>query len=91
MLGVFHDSGFPVVARRSEGEIELEFPTSLSRAARERFEERQRTADVAAVAHVLRPASVAVIGGSEARGTLGGEVVRNLRAGGFAGALHVAP
>ena len=91
MLGVFHDSGFPVVARRSEGEIELEFPTSLSRAARERFEERQRTADVAAVAHVLRPASVAVIGGSEARGTLGGEVVRNLRAGGFAGALHVLP
>jgi len=91
MLGVFHDSGFPVVARRSEGETELEFPTSLSRAARERFEERQRTADVAAVAHVLRPASVAVIGGSEAPGTLGGEVVRNLRAGGLAGALHVVP
>ena len=91
MLGVFHDSGFPVVARRAEGEIELEFPTSLSHAARERFEERQRTADVAAVAHVLRPASVAVIGGSEAPGTLGGEVVRNLRAGGFAGTLHVVP
>jgi len=91
MLGVFHDSGFPVVARRSEGEIDLEFPTSLSRAARERFEERQRTADVAAVAHVLRPASVAVIGGSEDPGTLGGEVVRNLRAGGFAGTLHVVP
>ena len=89
MLGVFHDSGFPVVARRSEGEVELEFPTSLSRAARERFEERQRTADVAAVAHVLRPASVAVIGGSEAAGTLAGEVVRNLRAGGFTGALDV--
>ena len=84
MLGVFRDSGFPVVARRSEGEIDLEFPTSLSRAARERFEERQRTADVAAVAHVLRPASVAVIGGS-------GEVVRNVRAGGFAGPLHVLP
>ena len=91
MLGVFHDSGFPVVARRSEGEVELEFPTSLSRAARERFEERQRTADVAAVAHVLRPASVAVIGGSAAAGTLAGEVVRNLRAGGFAGTLHVVP
>ena len=24
MLGVFHDSGFPVVARRAEGEIEIE-------------------------------------------------------------------
>ena len=65
MLGVFHDSGFPVVARRAEGEIEIELPTSLSPAARQRFEERQRTADVAAVAHVLRPSSVAVIGDAE--------------------------
>ena len=68
MLGVFHDSGFPVSAHRSEGEVELEFPTSLSREARRRFEARQRDADVAAVAHVLRPASVAVIGASERRG-----------------------
>ena len=66
MLGVFHDSGFPVVSRRAEGEIEIELPTSLSPAARQRFEERQRTADVAAVAHVLRPSSVAVIGDAEA-------------------------
>ncbi len=65
MLGVFHDSGFPVVARRAEGEIEIELPTSLSPAARQRFEERQRTADVAAVAHVLRPSSVAVIGDAD--------------------------
>src|SRR3954469_22010111 len=26
MLGVFHDSGFPVASRRSEGAIEIEFP-----------------------------------------------------------------
>ena len=71
MLGVFHDSGFPVVARRAEGEIEIELPTSLSPAARQRFEERQRTADVAAVAHVLRPSSVAVIGGRRGQGLRG--------------------
>ena len=64
MLQVFHDSGFLVSARRSAAAIEIEFPTSLSREARQRFEERQRVADVAAVAHVLRPASVAVIGAS---------------------------
>src|SRR5215210_356018 len=73
MLGVFHDSGFPVVSRRAEGEIELELPTSLSAGARRRFEERQRVADVAAVAHVLRPSSVAVIGASDVPGTTGGE------------------
>ena len=53
---------------RSEGEIELELPTSLSPEARRRFETRQRDAGVAAVAHVLRPASVAVIGASDRRG-----------------------
>ncbi|MDQ5831996.1 MAG: GNAT family N-acetyltransferase, partial [Actinomycetota bacterium] len=78
MLGVFHESGFLVSARRSEGTIEIEFPTSLSRAAQLRFEERQREADVAAVRHVLRPSSVAVIGASRRPGTVGGEVVRNL-------------
>src|SRR6478672_241315 len=89
MLGVFHESGFLISARRSGDAIEIEFPTSLSRDARRRFEERQREADVAAVAHVLRPSSVAVIGASRRRGTVGGEVVRNLIAAGFAGSLHL--
>ena len=89
MLGVFHESGFLVSARRSEGAIEIEFPTSLSRDARRRYEERQREADVAAVGHVLRPSSVAVIGASRRPGTVGGEVVRNLLAAGFSGPLHL--
>ena len=89
MLQVFHDSGFPMSTRRVEDSIEAEFPTSLSRAARERFEERQRAADVAAVAHVLRPASVAVIGASRREGTVGNAVVRNLLAAGYAGPLHL--
>ena len=89
MLGVFHESGFLVSARRSEGAIEIEFPTSLSQDARRRFEERQREADVAAVGHVLRPSSVAVIGASRRPGTVGGEVVRNLLAAGFSGPLHL--
>ena len=89
MLGVFHESGFLISARRSEDAIQIEFPTSLSRDARRRFEERQREADVAAVEHVLRPSSVAVIGASRRLGTVGGEVVRNLIAAGFSGSLHL--
>src|SRR4051812_29493662 len=89
MLQVFHASGFLVSSRRAEGAIELEFPTSLSPDARRSFEDRQRVADVAAVAHVLRPASVAVIGASRRPGTVGGEVVRNLLAAGYAGPLHL--
>ena len=89
MLRVFHDSGFPVSVSRVDDVIELEFPTSLSPDARRRFEDHQRAANVAAVAHVLRPASVAVIGASRRPRTLGGEVVRNLLAGGFSGSLHL--
>jgi acetyl coenzyme A synthetase (ADP forming)-like protein len=89
MLQVFHDSGFPVSVSQVDDCLELELPTSLSREARERFEDRQRAADVAAVAHVLRPASVAVIGASRRAGTVGGEVVRNLFAAGYSGPLHL--
>ena len=89
MLQVFHDSGFPVSVSRVDGCLEFEFATSLSREARERFEDRERAADVAAVAHVLRPASVAVIGASRRSGTVGGEVVRNLLAAGYSGPLHL--
>jgi acetyl coenzyme A synthetase (ADP forming)-like protein len=89
MREVFDESGFPATVRRVDGCLEFEFPTSLSREARERFEARQRAADVAAVAHVLRPASVAVIGASRRAGTVGGEVVRNLLAAGYSGPLHL--
>src|SRR5215217_1695267 len=89
MLQVFHDSGFPVSVHRSGDSIEVEFPTTLSADARRRFEARHRTADIAAVTHVLRPSSVAVIGASRRPGTVGGEVVRNLLAGGYSGPLHL--
>jgi acetyl coenzyme A synthetase (ADP forming)-like protein len=89
MLQVFHDSGFPATSRRVDDYIEFSFPTSLSPAARASFEKRQRVADVAAVEHVLRPTSVAVIGASRRPGTVGGEVVRNLLAAGYAGPLYL--
>ncbi len=89
MQQVFHDSGFPTSVNRVDGCLEFEFPTSLSHEARERFGDRQRAADVAAVAHVFRPASVAVIGASRRPGTVGGEVVRNLLAAGYSGPLHL--
>ena len=88
MIGVFRDSGFPVELRTRGDVIEVELPTSLSEAALERFEQRERTAAVAAMRSFLRPSSVAVIGASRRRGTVGGEVLHNLLSGGFGGAVH---
>ena len=64
MVDVFRESGFPVDLRSTPDVIEVELPTSLSAAAVERFEERERIGAVAAVRSFLEPRSVAVIGAS---------------------------
>ncbi|MGZ6697506.1 MAG: GNAT family N-acetyltransferase [Solirubrobacteraceae bacterium] len=88
MLGVLRDSGFVLDVRAEPGLLEIELPAQLTTAARERFEERDRTAAVAAVGHVLRPASIAVVGASRRQSSIGGTVVRNLVASGFAGRVY---
>ena len=88
MVQVFRDSGFPVAVRSKDGAIEIEFPTSLSDDARQRFEERERIAAVAAVRSFLNPRSVAVIGASRRRRTIGAEILNNLVSGGFAGPVY---
>jgi hypothetical protein len=55
MIRTFRDSGFPVEVHTQPGELEVTFPTTLTEDGRRRFEERERTAAVAAVEHVLQP------------------------------------
>jgi acetyl coenzyme A synthetase (ADP forming)-like protein len=88
MLQVFRDSGFPLDVRAEPGELHVELPAQLGREARARFEERDDLAAAAAVAHVLAPTSVAVIGASRRHGSIGGAVMSNLVAGGFDGGLY---
>jgi acyl-CoA synthetase (NDP forming)/RimJ/RimL family protein N-acetyltransferase len=85
MVGVFRDSGFAVRTRSEPGEIIVEFPTTLSPGAVERFELRERHAAVAALRSVLAPASVAVIGASTEAGAA---ILRNLVAEGFKGPVY---
>src|SRR6185437_2172744 len=88
MVDVFRESGFPVEVRSRPDVLEVELPTSLSPAAIERFEERGRLASVAAVRTFLAPRSVALIGASRGRGTIGGELMHNLTAGGYTGPIY---
>jgi GNAT superfamily N-acetyltransferase len=87
MLSVFADAGLPVQRHYAEGVIELTFPlpgqdgqdgdTYLDAVA-----ERERSADVASLRHVFAPESVAVIGASRRRGTVGRAILDNIRAAG---------
>jgi len=85
MAEVFRESGFAPRIRSRPDQLSVEFPTKISDEALERFDERDRTAAVAAIHHFLEPGSVAVIGASRERGTVGGEVFHNLLAAGFNG------
>ena len=88
MLQVFRDSGFAVRTHVVPGVLLVEFPTLLTPDALRRFDEREERAASAALRKLLEPASVAVIGASRRRGTVGGELFHNLLAGGFTGPVY---
>jgi len=93
MLKVFANSGLPVQRRLSAGVVELTFP--LPGEADRGFDEyldhvaaRESRADVASLQHLLWPASVAVVGASRRRGTVGREILHNIVTGGFSGQVY---
>jgi predicted CoA-binding protein/RimJ/RimL family protein N-acetyltransferase len=88
MIDVFRESGFPVMLRSEPGVVMVEFPTSITAEALERFERREQTAAEAAMRVFLSPQSVAVIGASRTRGGIAGEVFHNLFASGFNGPVY---
>jgi len=88
MIGVFRESGFAVSTHAQAGVIDLEFPTSLRPEAIERFARREQSAAMAALEHVLVPSSIAVIGASRTRGTIGAELFHNLLESGFNGPVY---
>ena len=88
MLGVFSAAGFELARELEGGEVEVQFPIS----ATEEYEERVAERDHTAVTESLRPffeaRSVAVVGASRRRGSIGGELFRNILAGDFVGAAY---
>ena len=88
MVEVFRDCGFPVRTHTVPRVLLVEFPASMSREARERFERREQVAATAAMQTFFSPRSVAVIGASRERGTVPGELFHNLLAAGFHGPVY---
>lgn len=88
MIEVFRQSGFQVSMQLEPGVIMVEFPTSFSPAALERFERREQTAATAAMRSFFNPRSVAVIGASRTPGSIGSAIFRNLIVEGFNGPVY---
>ena len=93
MQRVFADAGLHVERRFTDGVIELIMPLPGREGDQldsylQAVAGRASRADVASLRHLLQPASVAVIGASRLRGSVGREVLHNIVAGGFAGEIY---
>jgi acetate---CoA ligase (ADP-forming) len=86
MLAVFADAGFELTRELEQGEVELRFPIAATEGFLARVEERDHTAVVASLRPFFEPRSVAVVGASRRRGSIGGELFRNVLEGDFSGA-----
>jgi acetyl coenzyme A synthetase (ADP forming)-like protein len=87
MLSVFRDAGFAVGRTLGEGEIEIRFPIAATEEYRLAVDLRDHEAVVESLRPFFEPRAVAVLGASARPGSIGGTVVANLAAGGFAGTI----
>jgi acetate---CoA ligase (ADP-forming) len=88
MLGVFKDAGFAVTRRMEAGEVEVRLSIEPTGAYRERVDERDHVAVAASLAPFFSPRTVAVVGASSRRGSIGGELYRNVLEAGFEGIAY---
>src|SRR5512143_995171 len=88
MIEVFVDSGFGVRQRAEDGVVGFEISLASTAASAEKAAERARYAATASMQAFFEPRSVAVVGAGRERGRIGAEILHNLRACGFRGAIY---
>jgi acetyl coenzyme A synthetase (ADP forming)-like protein len=88
MLAVFAEAGFAVHRELEGGTVEVTFAIEPTEHYRELVAERDHVAVTASLRPFFEPRSVAVLGASTRRGSIGGELFRNILAGDFAGAAY---
>jgi acetyl coenzyme A synthetase (ADP forming)-like protein len=87
-VSVFADTGFDLVRELEGGEVELRFPITATGKLMLRVEDRDHVGVVASLRPFFEPMSVAVVGASRRRGSIGGELFRNILAADFAQAAY---
>jgi acetyl coenzyme A synthetase (ADP forming)-like protein len=85
---VFADTGFELSRELEGGEIEFRFPIAPTGELVLRVETRDHVGVVASLRPFFAPRSLAVIGASRRRGSIGGELFRNILEADFTGAAY---
>lgn len=88
MAQVLTDSGFTASSAPRDGFQRWELVTDVSALTEDRYDRREARAREASLRHLLAPRSVAVIGASRTRGTIGAEIFHNLIATSFDGPVY---
>ncbi|HEX5173308.1 MAG TPA: GNAT family N-acetyltransferase [Gaiellaceae bacterium] len=88
MLNVFRDAGFTVTRAGEAGELEIRFPIAATTGYRDEVAARDHVAVRASLEPFFQPRSVAVVGASRRRGSIGGELFRNVLAADFTGSIY---
>jgi acetyl coenzyme A synthetase (ADP forming)-like protein len=87
MLQVFVDSGFTVQSKSDQGVMEVVLSIEQTDLFASRSAARASVAARASLRPFFEPESVAVVGASRERGTVGAEIVNNLRTTGYRGRI----
>ncbi|HEX2496670.1 MAG TPA: GNAT family N-acetyltransferase, partial [Gaiellaceae bacterium] len=88
MLKVFEAVGFESTRKLEGGTVEVEFRIEPTETYLERVDERDHLAAVASLRPFFAPSSVAVLGASRRRESIGGLLFRNIVAGEFEGVAY---
>jgi acetate---CoA ligase (ADP-forming) len=88
MLRVFGDAGFAVTRRLEGGTTEVRLDIAPTEEYRAAVDERDHVAVAASLAPFFSPRTVAVVGASTRRGSIGGELFRNILDSNFDGIAY---
>jgi acyl-CoA synthetase (NDP forming)/GNAT superfamily N-acetyltransferase len=78
MLSVFAKAGWPVERKFDSGVVDLDFPLADTAAFVDSVERREQRADSRAIARLLLPTSIAVIGASDRPDSIGATIWANV-------------
>jgi acetyl coenzyme A synthetase (ADP forming)-like protein len=88
ILDRMKEMGFLATSKILPGKIRVSFLTTPHHGSMQTFEHQEASATSATVKHFFRPRSIAVVGASREKGTIGGELFRNLLDGDFNGPVY---